>query len=65
MLSIGTRIQMHPATDCWMRGDRYGVIIGYGRTATSLYCAEKPYRVKLDKSGRVYRVGPDYVEATL
>lgn len=24
---IGDRVQLHPATDTWMRGDRYGTIV--------------------------------------
>ncbi len=43
---IGRRVQLHPATDRWMMGDRYGVIVEVGRE----YMA-----VKLDKSGKVVR----------
>ena len=43
---IGTRVQLHPATDEWMQGDRYGEIVKAGRTL---------YSVKLDKSGRTRR----------
>jgi len=58
------RAQMHPATDCWMEGDRYGTVIGYGRKITyrttgGLAVTNKPLRVRLDKSGRVIRVHPD------
>jgi hypothetical protein len=41
-LRVGDRIEMHPATDVWMRGDRYGEIIRIGRTLIT---------VKLDRSG--------------
>jgi hypothetical protein len=27
---IGQRVQLHPATDRWMMGDRYGVMISRG-----------------------------------
>lgn len=27
-LAIGDRIEIHPATDLWMRGAKYGVIVG-------------------------------------
>lgn len=30
--AIGQRVQMHPATDAWMRGQRYGTVVSYGRT---------------------------------
>ena len=32
---IGKRVQLHPATDTWMRGDRYGVIVSVSRKARS------------------------------
>ena len=44
---VGLRVQMHPATDLWMQGDRYGEIVKVGR---------KLYSVKLDKSGRTVKV---------
>lgn len=43
---IGRRVQLHPATDRWMMGDRYGEIIKVGR--------EYIY-VKLDKSGKTIK----------
>ena len=42
-IETGKRVQLHPATDAWMRGDRYGVVVSVGR---------KLVRVKMDKSGR-------------
>ena len=56
---INIRVQMHPAMDCWMQGDRFGVIVGYGRkrayveVATGETAMVKPARVKLDISGRI------------
>ena len=50
---VGDRIEMHPATDAWMMGDRYGEIIKkthtLGRNRTRYPFR---YHVKLDKSGR-------------
>lgn len=63
----GKRIEMHPATDAWMRGDRYGEIIGYGKareyvnTFTGKRTMVKPYRVRLDKSQKIIRVHPENV----
>lgn len=61
MLKPGTRVQMHAATDHWMRGDRYGTVVGLGRVRE--YVAldgervnARPLRVKLDRSGKVVRV---------
>ena len=42
------RVQIHPALDAWMQGDRFGEIIGevkQGRNRGAL-------RIRLDKSGR-------------
>ena len=67
MLTKGTRVEIHPATDHWMRGDRYGTVVGYGRArefATSgageRFMA-RPVRIKLDKSGKVVRFHDDCV----
>lgn len=45
----GYRVQLHPATDAWMRGDRYGTITQVGR---------KNLHVQMDRSGRSLRVAP-------
>jgi len=44
VVSIGDRVQVHPATDTWMRGDRYGEVVGLVR------CDR--VKVLLDRSGR-------------
>lgn len=31
MLHKGQRVELHPACDEWMQGDRYGTIVGFGR----------------------------------
>ena len=62
---VGKRIQMHPARSEWMQGDRFGEIIGLGRsreyvdTFTGKTEMVRPLRVKLDVSGRIVRVHPD------
>lgn len=48
--AVGLRVQMHPASDAWMQGDRYGKIV----KVTS-----QRIHIKLDKSGRTVRVLPD------
>lgn len=40
----GKRVQLHPGTDRWMMGDRYGTVQGLGRLSGT-------YRVKMDRSG--------------
>lgn len=47
---VGQRVQAHPATDTWMRGDRYGTVERVGR----LYI-----RVRMDRSGHLKRFTPD------
>ncbi|KKK81132.1 hypothetical protein LCGC14_2816550 [marine sediment metagenome] len=60
-----TRVQLHAACDEWMQGDKYGIVIGYGKSReyidrfTGLKSMIRPVRVKLDKSGRVRRFHPD------
>ncbi len=48
--SPGQRVQMHPATDLWMRGARYGTVIRVGR---------RKLLVKLDMIPTPRRVIPD------
>lgn len=43
------RIQLHPVTDTWMRGDRYGTVVKLGT---------KYATVKLDRSGRTLQFTP-------
>jgi hypothetical protein len=62
---VGQRVQLHAATSEWMQGDRYGVVVGFGRARdyrdsfSGGIVKAKPVRVKLDKSGRVRRFHPD------
>ena len=49
----GDRVQLHPATDAWMRGDRFGEIrvVGVSRvTGTPVYT------IGMDRSDRFLRV---------
>lgn len=50
----GTRVELAPYLDDWMRGDRYGTVIKTGARTKAVY-------VKLDKSGRTRR----YQESSL
>jgi hypothetical protein len=58
------RVQLHPASDYWMQGDRYGTVVsigrlreGYERGTEDRYLF-RPINVKLDKSGRTVRLHP-------
>lgn len=46
---IGQRVQLHPATNAWIQGDRYGVVVKIGR---------KYVHVKMDRSGRTLLISP-------
>ena len=46
---IGQRVQMHPATDLWMQGARYGNVVNIGR---------KYVAVRLDCIKRIVYVAP-------
>lgn len=45
-LRIGDRVEIHPATDLWMAGARFGVIVGLSVTPRDRV------RVRLDKVPR-------------
>ena len=53
-MKVGERVELHPGTDEWMSGDRYGEIVELGGTGK--------VHVKLDKSGRIRRYRPDRLE---
>ena len=49
----GKRIQLHPGTDQWMMGDRYGPVTRANKDGT--------LQVKMDRSGKSLRVRRDHV----
>ena len=51
----GRRVEMHPCTDWWMQGDRFGVVTKVDREAGLL-------RVRLDRSGQTIRVAPRLID---
>lgn len=64
---LGKRVQMHPASDAWWQGDRFGEVVGIGRAREyveremGVKSMQRPLKIKLDKSGRVVRAHPDSV----
>jgi hypothetical protein len=48
---IHNRVQLHPATDTWMRGDKYGEVIKIGT---------KLIHLKMD-SGKVIKISPSII----
>lgn len=51
----GIRVMMHPGTDWWLRGDRYGKVTKVDRAKGLLH-------VKLDRSGKSIRVQPESID---
>jgi hypothetical protein len=47
----GDRVQLHPATDAWMAGDRYGTVAYGSKHATHVL-------VHCDRSDRIRRMRP-------
>jgi hypothetical protein len=45
-LDLGDRVELHPATDAWISGDRFGEVVKIGR---------RYIHVHMDRSGRVRR----------
>lgn len=54
-LTIGQRVELHPVTDAWMMGDRFGEVVKVGRSLV---------HVRMDKSGKVRRLRPENVFIT-
>jgi hypothetical protein len=55
---IGSRVELHPGTDLWMRGARYGVVVGTSCTPNDRV------KVQLDKlPGRKFSCSEDTLRA--
>lgn len=57
---IGSRVELHPGCDLWMRGARFGVVVGMSLTS------QDRVRVELDKlPGRKFSGPADRFRAVL
>jgi len=54
--AVGQRVELSPATDRWMSGDRFGTVEGVGR---------KLLRIKMDRSGQTAKVSPVNIYAIM
>lgn len=54
LFKVGRRVELHPATDAWMRGDRYGRITTIG---------DKHVHVLLERSNTTRRFLPRDIRA--
>ena len=58
---VGKRVQLHPATDRWMRGDKYGEIVAVSTRSRSYLDPRDPrnghtFTVLMDRSGQRIKV---------
>ena len=58
---VGMRAELHPATDAWIQGDRYGDIVSVSKRERSFLDPTDPrngrtFRIRMDRSGRILRV---------
>ena len=49
---VGDRVELHPGTDAWMMGMRFGNVVKVGR---------KLIHIKMDVTGRTLRAAPTNV----
>lgn len=57
-LKPGDRIRIHPASDWFMRGERYATVIHEGYATPTQVARVPPHvRVRGDRSGRMFRLG--------
>jgi hypothetical protein len=50
--ALGDRVEIHPACDAWMMGDRFGTIVKIGR---------QYLHVKMDRSSRTLSFAPSRI----
>jgi hypothetical protein len=60
----GDYVELHPGTDAWMRGDRYGVVVKvtHGKRVLAVMVRPSFVHVRMDRSGRTLRLRSDRVE---
>lgn len=51
----GDRVELHPATDRWVMGDRYGTVVkvGYSHLTVQLDCSGRSIRVHPENIGEI------------
>lgn len=53
---VGDRVELHPATDLWMRGARFGEVIRVGRKALTVRLDAIPDRPARVRPGNIYAI---------
>lgn len=64
---IGKRMQLHPATDRWMMGDRFGEIVAISKRVRHYIDPKDPrngqiFTVVMDRSGKRIRVSEGHID---
>jgi hypothetical protein len=49
---VGDRVELHPETDLWMRGNRFGMVEVIGK---------RYVHVRMDRSGGIYSTTPRHI----
>ncbi len=57
-IEIGQRVELHPATDHWMRGSRYGKVV---HVRDDIKDNLKFLNVKLDTTGEIVKLLPQHI----
>jgi hypothetical protein len=62
--NVGKRIQLHPATDQWMMGDRFGVVVQVRCSSENAneFGLITSVKIKLDRSGKTVKCPSDLYE---
>ena len=55
----GMRVQLHPATDSWMRGDRFGTVVHAPSVTKTSHNRGKHVQVLMDRSNKTLRLRPE------
>lgn len=54
----GDRVELHPATDLWMRGARFGTVVSVGRLMLRVKLDRAPGLDKLVNPENIYAINP-------
>lgn len=52
---MGDRVELHPACDMWMRGARFGKVVGFSQTP------DDRFHIVLDRKAGIYSASADSV----
>lgn len=56
--AVGDRVELHPATDAWMQGDRFGTVARVKVYSSAYLSPSQTVYVRLDRSERLCGFNP-------